>query len=172
MQRESYLLVRLLRGKQDEKRVSIRIGIWHRGIGMIAAAQLSCKRRERLLDVAGRRSGVGCDCRVEGRSATASFAFQGGAAAIAFDVHLEDGGVMNEAVNDSNRHRVVREDLAPFAKGLVGGDQQRAAFVAGANKLKEDAGFSLVFGDVGEVIEGSGGGIYRAWRWRLRERAR
>src|SRR5215472_66793 len=87
---------------------------------MIAAAQLSCKRRERLLDVAGRRSGVGCDCRVEGRPATASFAFQGGAATIAFDVHLEDGGVMNEAVNDSDRHRLVREDLAPFAKGLVG----------------------------------------------------
>jgi hypothetical protein len=31
---------------------------------------------------------------------------------------------MNEAVNDSNRHRLVGEDLAPFAKGLVGGDQQ------------------------------------------------
>src|SRR5215472_11369750 len=43
--------------------------------------------------------------------------------------------------------------LPPSAKGLVGGDQQRAAIVPGADKLKEDAGFSLVFGDVGEVIE-------------------
>src|SRR5262249_45276951 len=92
--------------------------------------------------------------------------------AIAFDVHLEDGGVMNQAVNDSDRHRLVREDLAPFAKGLVGGDQQRAAFVAGADKLKEDAGFSLVFGDVGEVIEDQEVEFCRAWRWRLRERAR
>src|SRR5215472_208553 len=53
----------------------------------------------------------------------------------------------------SDRHRLVWEDLAPFAKGLVGGDQQRAAFVPGADKLKKDAGFSLVFGDVSEVIE-------------------
>ena len=96
------------------KPAAIRIGIWHRGIDMIAAAQLSCKRRERLLDVAGRRSGVGCDCRVEGRPATASFAFQGGAATIAFDVHLEDGGVMNEAVNDSDCHRLIAEhDIMP-----------------------------------------------------------
>ena len=36
---------------------------------------------------------------------------------------------------------------------MVGGDQQRAAIVPGADKLKEDAGFSLVFGDVSEVIE-------------------
>ena len=87
------------------------------------------------------------------RPATTSFAFKRGTAAIAFDVHLEDRGVMNEAVNDSDRHRLVWKDLAPFAKGLVGGDQQRAAFVPGVDKLKEDAGFSLVFGDIGEVIE-------------------
>src|SRR6516162_7066025 len=74
-------------------------------------------------------------------------------AALAFEVHLEDGGVMNEAVDDRDRHRLVREDLAPFAKGLVGGDQQRTPLVPGAAQLKEDAGFSLVFGDVGEVIE-------------------
>src|SRR5215467_3732181 len=60
---------------------------------------------------------------------------------------------MNEAVDDSDRHRLVREDLAPFAKGLVGGDQQRTPLVAGADELKQDAGFSLVFGDVGDVIE-------------------
>ena len=60
---------------------------------------------------------------------------------------------MNEAVDDRDRHRLVREDLAPFAKGLVGGDQQRTPLVPGADQLKEDAGFSLVFGDVGEVIE-------------------
>lgn len=36
--------------------------------------------------VAARRSGVRCDCRVGGRPATASLAFEGGAAAIAPDV--------------------------------------------------------------------------------------
>src|SRR6516165_9318342 len=59
---------------------------------------------------------------------------------------------MNEAV-DRDRHRLVWEDLAPFAKGLVGGYQQRTPLVPGADKLKEDAGFSLVFGNIGEVIE-------------------
>src|SRR6185437_2544939 len=42
---------------------------------------------------------------------------------------------------------------APFAKRLVGGNQQGFSFVAGADELKEHAGFGLVFGDVGEVIQ-------------------
>src|SRR5690348_7877744 len=60
---------------------------------------------------------------------------------------------MNEAVDDSDRHCLVREDFAPFAEGLVGGDEERAPLVAGADELKEHAGFGLVFGDVGDVIE-------------------
>ena len=103
--------------------------------------------------VAARRSGVRCDCRVGRRPASASLAFKGRATAIAFDVHLEDGGVMNEAVDDSDRHCLVREDFAPFAKRLVGGDEERPPLVAGADQLEEHAGFGLVFGDVGDVIE-------------------
>src|SRR6201993_830859 len=101
-----------------------------------------------VLDVAARQSGIGRDCRMDCRPATASLAFECGAAAVAFDVHLEDGGVMNEAVDDSDRHCLVREDFAPFAEGLVGGDEERASLVAGADELKEPAGFGLVFGDV------------------------
>jgi len=48
---------------------------------------------------------------VGGRPATASLAFERGAAAVALDVHFEDGGVMNEAVNDSDRHCLVTEYL-------------------------------------------------------------
>ena len=55
------------------------------------------------------RSGVGRDCRVDRRAGAASLAFEGGAAAVAFDVHLEDGGVMDEAVDDSDRHCLVAE---------------------------------------------------------------
>ena len=43
------------------------------------------------------------------RSAEAAFAFEGGAAAVALDVHLEDGGVMNEAVDDRDCHCLVAE---------------------------------------------------------------
>ena len=57
------------------------------------------------------------------RPAGAAFAFEGGAAAVAFDVHLEDGGVVDEPVDDGERHRLIGEDFFPFAEGLVGGDQ-------------------------------------------------
>jgi hypothetical protein len=83
----------------------------------------------------------------------AAFAFERGAAAVAFDVHLEDGGVVDEAIDDGNRHRLVGRDLAPFAKGLVGGDEERSPLVPGADEFKEHTGFGQVFGDVGEVIE-------------------
>jgi hypothetical protein len=71
------------------------------------------------LNIAARRSGVGGDCRVDRWSAATSLAFEGGTAAVAFDVHLEDGGVMDEAVDDSDRHCLVREDLAPLPNGWL-----------------------------------------------------
>jgi hypothetical protein len=42
---------------------------------------------------------------------TRPLAFERGAAAVALDVHLEDGGVMNQAVDDRDRHCLVWEDL-------------------------------------------------------------
>ena len=39
----------------------------------------------------------------------APLAFERGAAAVALDVHLEDGGVMNQAVYDRDRHCLVAE---------------------------------------------------------------
>ena len=46
---------------------------------------------------------------VAGPSAEAAFAFQGGAASIALDVHLEDRGVVDQAIDDGQRHRLVAE---------------------------------------------------------------
>ena len=46
------------------------------------------------------------------------------------DVHnvamrrVVDGGVMNEAVDGGERHGLIGKHLAPFAEGLVGGDQR------------------------------------------------
>ena len=65
------------------------------------------------LIVAARRSGVGGDCRVDRRAAAASLAFKRGAAAVALDVHLEDGGVMNEAVDDSDRSSCLSRSKLP-----------------------------------------------------------
>jgi hypothetical protein len=55
---------------------------------------------------------------VDWRPAAASLAFERGAAVVAYDFHLEDGGVMNEAVADRDRHCLVWKDLAPFADRL------------------------------------------------------
>jgi hypothetical protein len=46
---------------------------------------------------------------VGGRPATASLAFEGGATAVALDVHFEDGGVVDEVVHDGDRHCLVAE---------------------------------------------------------------
>ena len=43
---------------------------------------------------------------------------------VAFDIHLEDGRVMNKAVDGGQGHGRVREDRVPCAEGLVGRDQQ------------------------------------------------
>src|SRR5947207_9594399 len=94
-----------------------------------------------------------CGCRVDRQPAATALAFECGAPAVALDVHLKDGGVMDEAVDDSDRHSLIGEDLAPLSKGLVGSDEEGSPLVPGADELKEHAGFGLVFGDVGEVIQ-------------------
>src|SRR5207248_6214892 len=88
------------------------MGIWRRGTGMIVATGLSRKARERFFIFAARRSGVRCDCRVGGRPATASLAFERGAAAVALDVHFEDGGVMNEAAETMAAYGIPEADIA------------------------------------------------------------
>src|SRR3954451_9788248 len=102
-----------------------------------------------LLIVAARQSaevlGVG------GRPTRSALSLESDAAAVAFDVHLEDGGVVDEPVNRGERHGGVREDLAPFSKGLR--DEDGTMLVAGADQLEQDARFGLVLGDVGEVVE-------------------
>ena len=133
---------------------------WEFGVAALADCRdvVVAQGSREIFIVAARRSGVRCDCRVGGRPATASLAFERGAAAVTLDVHFEDGGVVDEAVDDSDRHCLVREDFAPFAKGLVGGDEELVLFVD--DQLEEHAGFGLVFGDVGDV---SGRRLNRFW---------
>jgi len=50
-------------------------------------------------------------------------AIEGGAAAVALDVHFKDRRVVDEAVDGRQRHGRIGEDLAPFAERLVGCDQ-------------------------------------------------
>ena len=73
--------------------------------------------------VAERQSSLFLDCRVGGRTTWSAFAIECRAASVALDIHFEDGGVVDEAIDGGERHRLVREDLSPFAKGLIGGHQ-------------------------------------------------
>src|SRR5271167_2616204 len=107
----------------------MRMGIRHRGIGMIVATSTVAQGRKWFSNVVGRQSGVGCGCRVDRRPAATALAFERGAAAVALDVHLKDGGVVDKAVDDSDRHSLIGEDLAPLSKGLVGRDEEGSPLV-------------------------------------------
>ena len=80
-------------------------------------------------------------------------ACDGGAPPVAFDIHLEDGGMVDEAVDGGDGHCRIGEHLAPVSERLVCCDQQRAALVAGGDEFEQHAGLGLILGDVGEIIE-------------------
>lgn len=77
----------------------------------------------------------------------------GCAAPEALDVHLKDGGVVDEPVDGGDGHGLVREHGVPSAEGLVCGDHDGAPFVSCCDELEEDAGFGLILPDIGEVVE-------------------
>jgi hypothetical protein len=77
-----------------------------------------------------------------GRPAPLLFAFECGAAAVAVDVDFEDRGVVNQAIDGGQRHGGIRENLAPCAKRLIGGDQRRSPLVTGTDQLEQNRGFA------------------------------
>src|SRR5450631_2466951 len=62
------------------------------------------------------------DCRVGWWPAATALSIEGLAATIALDIHLQNRGVMDKAINSGKRHSLVGEDLAPFSKWLIGRD--------------------------------------------------
>ena len=81
------------------------------------------------------------------------FTFERRASKITLDVYFEDRGVVNEAIDDGERHGGIRKDLAPGAERLVRGDEHGPMLVTGTDQFEEDGGFRLIFADVGEIIE-------------------
>ena len=106
-----------------------------------------------VLLVAERRSGCVFDCRARRRSPRPLGFFDRRFSAIAVDVHLEDGRVMDEPVDGGEGHGLIGKDFSPFAERLICGDEQRASFVACADEFEEDAGFRLILGDMGKIVE-------------------
>src|ERR1700680_945337 len=91
------------------------------------------------------------DCRVGWWSAATALSVEGLAAAIALDIHLEDRCMMDQAIDGGERHGLVGEDLAPFAKWLICRDQHGSALVTCGDQPDTYAGFGLIFCDVGDV---------------------
>ena len=60
---------------------------------------------------------------------------------------------MDEAIDGRECHGWIGEDLAPFAERLVGRDQHRATLVTRGDQLEQHAGFGLILGDVGDVVQ-------------------
>jgi hypothetical protein len=70
---------------------------------------LSRKRFRVSLIVAARRIGGRFKYRASRRSGWPAFAFERGTATIAFDIHLEDRSVMDEAIDDGERHCLITD---------------------------------------------------------------
>src|SRR3984893_5292498 len=100
---------------------------WRRGDSIVAAPIVSGKGISRLI-VAERRSADGFRCGARGWAPGAAFSLEGGATSVAFDLHLEDRRMVDEAIDGGERHGGVGKDLAPFAEGLIGRDEDRAPF--------------------------------------------
>ena len=77
----------------------------------------------------GRGSGCASAC------APAQVSVLAQAIAGAFD--LEDDGVMQQAVEQRGGDHRIAEDLAPFGEAAIGGQDHRAALVAGIDELEE-----------------------------------
>ena len=70
--------------------------------------------------MAARQSGRYFECRARWRTSDSSGLVDRLFSSIAVDVHFEDRGVMDEAVDRGERDGGVAEDLAPFGEQLIG----------------------------------------------------
>src|SRR5437867_8830679 len=73
------------------------------------------------------------------------------AVALAFDV--DDGGVVQQAVEDGGGDDPVAEDFPPDSERLVGGDQDGALLIAARDELEEEVRRHPVDGQVANLVE-------------------
>jgi hypothetical protein len=77
--------------------------------------------------------------------------------------HRDDGGVVDEAVDDGDGHGLVLEGGLPLAEGLVAGVDEGSAFVGLGDEFEADIGLVLVLAGVadGNTLPGalSGTGV-------------
>jgi site-specific DNA recombinase len=67
--------------------------------------------------------------------------------------------VVQQPVQDGRGEHVVAEDAAPFAEGLVGGEQDRAALVAAGDQLEDHVGVGAGQRQISHLVEDQDGGL-------------
>src|SRR5271167_2735481 len=75
------------------------------------------------------------------------------ALSVAFAIHLDDGGVMDQSIDGRRRHGGIGKDGVPGRKRLVGGDSDAVSFVSMRNEFEQDAGLGLILTNIRDVVE-------------------
>jgi hypothetical protein len=105
------------------------------------------------LIVVARQSGRAFDCRARRGATGATGFFDGDLSPVAVDVHFEDRRMMNQTIDGGQGYGLIGKNPSPFAEGLIGGDQHRSPLVSRADQFEQNAGFRLILGDIGKVVE-------------------
>src|SRR6201998_1331821 len=66
---------------------------------------------------------------------------------------FDDFAMMGQTVEERRRHLGVAEDTRPFAKGQIGGDDDRGALVQPAHQVEEQLAADLREGEIAELVE-------------------
>jgi hypothetical protein len=61
--------------------------------------------------------------------------------------------MMGQPVEQRGRHLWVAEDARPFAKGEIGGDDNRGALVETADQMEQQLAAGLCEGQIAELVE-------------------
>ena len=67
--------------------------------------------------------------------------------------HIQNHGVMDQAINGGHRGHGIFENALPFAEDEVGGDHHRFAFIALSQEREQDLHFITVVLDVADIVE-------------------
>ena len=66
---------------------------------------------------------------------------------------LDDIAVVGEAVEERCGHLRIAEDAGPFAKGEIGGDDDRGSLVESADQMEQQLAAGLGEGQIAEFVE-------------------
>ena len=76
-----------------------------------------------------------------------------GTEAIAGAFDLDDDGMVEQTVEECRSDDRVAEDLAPFGKAAIAGQDHGALFVAGIDELEEEIGAAVGDRQIADLVD-------------------